>query len=358
MKIQYKLGLLALGALVMSSCARHDIINEVVEIGPEVPTCYWQLNSTVCKAGESFGFQGKYTPGIGMSIDRSEVWYQIIRTEVASVVSKLGGTALGYTHKTTKNDTVRSFQRIAVFPHSAAVWDGHEFILDGTVPVSRTLAPVSWADITTWDQGNFDSYYPADFKEGFLSTVLGYLTDEETAPSYYNALRSVYLNYDFTNEQFVANGFPEIDQEQATADKSDKWFSTTVAADEDIIGYYYYTVENGENVVHEISKEENEHFTEAPTYPVYKAADWVFCRYDDNAGAIVSSVRTEWLPKFRSLLELIPFEAWIYDSANACYKVDFSRTYTLNVQYRVYDTEGHEGRAYDGNANPLSVSIN
>lgn len=356
MKTQYKLTLLAFGAFLLSSCDRHDIINDIAPVGQEVPSAYWQLNSTVCKAGESFGFQGKYNTNTaaGLTPDHSEVWYQIVRTEEANVTSTLGGTSLGYSHKATATDTVRTYQSMAVFPHSAAVWDGHEYILDGTVPVSRTLSPVKWADITTWDQENFDAYYPEGFAEGFLTTVLSYLTDEATANSYYTALRSIYINYDFTNAQFEAHGFPAIDQEQPEADKSDRWFTTTEASADALVGYYYYTVENGQNVVHEISIEDNETFTAEPTYPVYASVDWVFCRYDDNAGAIVSSIRSEWLPKFRALLEEIPFQDWIYDTANSCYKVDFNRSYSLNAQFRVYDTNGNEGRAYD----ILTITIN
>lgn len=347
MKFQYKASLLAIGALMLSSCAKHDIINDAASVGQEVPATYWQVNSTVVKAGDSFGFQGKYSVAPGVTPDHSEVWYQIVRSEEASVTCKLGGASLGYTHKATLTDTVRTWQSMATFPHSAAKWSGHEFILDGVVPVSRTLAPVRWADITAWDQENFDSYYPAGFAEAFLKVVIGYLTDEATAPSYYNALRAIYISYGFTNEQFVAQGFPEVDQELPEADKSDKWFSTTEASDDAIVGYYYYTVVDGVNVVNEISIEENETFTEVPTYPVYKSAPWVFCRYDDNAGAIVSSVRTEWLPKFRALLVQIPFQDWIYDTANACYKVDFSRAFSLNAQFRAYDTNGNEGKTYD-----------
>lgn len=354
MKLQYKLGLVALGAVAMSSCAKHDIIDNIAPVGQEVPTAYWQLNSTVCKAGEEFGFQGKYSTTDPRTPVKSQVWYQIVRTEEASVLSKLGGASLGYTHKVSSTDTIRTYQPMATFPHSAAVWDGREYILDGTVPVSRTLAPVKWADISTWDQENFDSYYPAGFAEGFLKTVIGYLTDEATADNYYNSLRSVYISYDFSNEIMQANGFPAVDQNNATAEKSDLWFSTTEASDDALVGYYYYTVEGDKNVVHEISIEENENFTAAPTYPVYKSAPWVFCRYDDNAGAIVSSVRTEWLPKFRALLETIPFQDWIYDASNACYKVDFSRTYQLNAQFRVYDDLDNEGRAYD----VLTITVN
>jgi hypothetical protein len=177
--------------------------------------------------------------------------------------------------------------------------------------------------------------------------VIGYLTDEATSATYYSALRTVYINYDFTNEQFAAQGFPAIDLTQPEADKSDKWFTTTEASDAAIVGYYYYTVVNGESVVNEISIEANKTFDSAPTYPVYKSAEWLFCRYDDNAGSIVTSVRSEWLPKFRALLEQIPFKDWIYDTSNNCYKVDFSRSYSLNAQFRVYDSKGNEGKAYD-----------
>ncbi len=118
-------------------------------------------------------------------------------------------------------DTERSLQSCAVFPHSLAEWDGYEFVINCEVPVSRTLSPVKWADIPTWDQDNFDSYYPEGFAEGFLTTVVGYLTDPETTASYYNALRSVYISYDFTNDQFAAVGLPAFDMEQPEADKSD-----------------------------------------------------------------------------------------------------------------------------------------
>lgn len=347
MKLQYKIGMLAVGALALCSCDRHDIINDIAPVGQEVPACYWQLNSTVCKAGESFGFQGKYSVNPAATPDRSEVWYQIVRTEEASVTSKLGGSSLAYTHKSSKVDTIRSYQSVAVFPHSAAQQNGQEFVINGTVPVSRTLAPVKWADISQWDQANFDTYYPEGFAEGFLSTVIGYLTDEATADSYYNALRNIYISYGFSNAQFTALGFPEVDQEQPEASKSDLWFSTTEASDDALVGYYYFEVVDGKNVAREISIADKDKYNDRPIYPVYKSAEWVFCRYDDNAGGILATVRPEWLPKFRSLLEQIPFQDWIYDNANSCYKVEFTRNYSLNAQFRVYDTAGNEGRAYD-----------
>ena len=79
-------------------------------------------------------------------------------------------------------------------------------------------------------------------------------------------------------------------------------------------------------------------------YPVYKAPHWVFCRYSDDIGAAVTSVRAEYMPMWKELVEMIPFEAWIYDSAEGQYAVDFSRTYVIIPQFRVIDTKGNVGK--------------
>ncbi len=354
MNLKYKLAFIAVGALAVSSCANHDLIPDISEIGQPVPTCYWEVGSTVCKAGDSFTFLGKYTVEPGRTPERSEVWYLIAREDVAAVSAKLGGSSLNYTASVTLNDTMRTYQSMVEYPHSAAEFNGHEYLLNGTVGVSRTLAPVAWVDAAAWDQKLFNSYYPQGFADDFKKTVVGYLTDEASAPSYYAALRAVYLNYNFTNEQFKAVGLPEIDttkDDGGTSEKSDLWFSTTEASDDAIVGYYYITYDNTDpekpkTIYNEVAKD----YTPSEgqfIYPVYKSAEWVFCRYDDNSGSIVSSVRPEWLPKFKTLIENIPFQDWIYDSANSCYKVDFSRKYTLKAQYRVYDTDGNEGIAAD-----------
>ena len=353
MNLKYKLGILTVGALALGSCANHDLIADNTQLGQAVPTCYYELGTNQCKAGESFTFLGKYYVEPGKTPDRSEIWYLIERQDVAAVSAKLGGSTLNYTSTVTLNDTMRAYQPVAVFPHSAAEFNGHEYLVNGSVNVSRTLAPVMWSDAAEWNQRLFDSYYPEGFADNFKKTVIGYLTDESSAPSYYNALRAVYLNYNFTNEQFKAVGLPEIDttkDDGGTSEKSDLWFSTTEAKDDAIVGYYYITYdttdpEKPKTIYHEVGKDYTP--TEGQViYPVYKAAEWVFCRYDDNSGSIVSSVRPEWLPKFKTLIENIPFQDWIYDSANRCFKVDFSRKYVLRVRYKVYDTDVNECVAY------------
>ena len=80
----------------------------------------------------------------------------------------------------------------------------------------------------------------------------------------------------------------------------------------------------------------------------------MFCRYDDDLGAIISTVRSAYIPAFKDLLASITFDQWIYDSANKVYKVEFSRKYSLEAQFRVYDSSGEEGIAND----VRTISIN
>lgn len=335
-------GLMAAGVLAVTACANHDLIPDITEVGQAVPTVYWEVGSTVCKAGEEFSFQGKYTNVEGRTPLRSEVWYQVIRDDAAAVSAKLAGNALNYTQSVASNDTMRSYQCHASYPHKDEYWDGHQNVFQGTVPVSETLSPVNWSDAPEWDQERFDTYYPAGFADEFLKTVVGYLTNPETADNYYGALRNVFINYNFTNEQLAPFGLADLDlsgDDHGGANKSDAWHQTSEADESKITGYYYITVgEDGKSVYNEIAAE-----ADAPegavVYPVYDSAAWVFCRYDDNTGSIVSTVRPEYLPKFKTLLEVIPFQAWIYDSANAVYKLEFERKYSLRAQFRSYDKE-------------------
>ena len=51
MKLQYKLGIMALGLIAFTSCEKNDPIANHVLVGQRVPTCYWEVGSTTCKAG-------------------------------------------------------------------------------------------------------------------------------------------------------------------------------------------------------------------------------------------------------------------------------------------------------------------
>lgn len=363
MKINYKALLITLGAgAALTSCANHDLIGNIADAGQEVPTCYWEVGSTVCKAGESFTFQGKYTVGYeGASPAYSEVWYRINRDDAAAASVALAGNGLSYTKTYSSNDTMRAYQPIERFDHSLAVWsDNHNWVVNGEVPVSRTLAPVSWKEIKAWDQERFDSYYPAGFADEFNAAVVEMLTKDST---YYSALRTVYINRPFTEEQTRAVNakynvnLPIIDntkEDGGAADRSDAWFYTTVADDNAVTGYYYIEIVNEVGYYRMVAKDDVTtgddgalYYNGVRVYPVYKAAEWVFCRYDDNTGSIISTVKPQYMPAFKELISQITFPEWIYDSSNKYYRVDFSRKYSLSSQFRVYDTKGEEGIATD-----------
>ena len=339
---RYKIyGLLALMALLTASCAIHDPFADNGELGQVLPTVDWEQGSTVVKAGRYATFKGKYYTTAEKAIDHSEVWCLIKRDQTATATSKLT-TSLAYTKNYSLTDTVRSSQMVATYPHSKAEWDGYEYVLTDSFPTSRTLAPVAWVNPEEWDQEKFDSYYPPTFQEEFMDYMVNALTKDST---YYNDLRNVYIKYDFPVELFEQlNTQYGIDFPTDTTndDKSNAWYTT-----DEVDHYYYITVgEDGKAIYHEIAQ-----VSDAPSgvnvQPVYKSAFWLFSRYSDDTGGKITTVRRQYMPYFISMLETIPFTSWIYNTSDKAYTVNFNRTYFLEPQYRVYDTDGKVGATTD-----------
>ncbi len=339
---RYKIfGLVTLMALIATSCAIHDPFADNGELGQVLPTVDWEQGSTVVKAGRYATFKGKYYTTSEKTIDHSEVWCLIKREQTATATSKLT-TSLAYTKNYSLTDTVRSSQMVASYPHSKAEWDGYEYVLTDSFPTSRTLAPVTWINPEEWDQEKFDSYYPSTFQQEFKDYMVNALTKDST---YYNDLRNVYINYEFPAELFEQlNGQYNIDfpTVTASADKSDAWFTT-----DEVDHYYYISVgDDGSAVYHEIAQE-----SDAPAgvnvQPVYKSAYWLFSRYSDDTGGKITTVRRQYMPYFKSMIETIPFTSWIYNTSDKAFTVNFSRTYYLEPQFRVYDTDGKVGVTTD-----------
>lgn len=340
MKITNILASLAVITAMMTSCAVHDPFADRMEIGQVLPTVDWEQNSTVVKAGSYATFKGKYYTIAEKQIDHSEVWCLIKRVQSAAATSKLT-TGLRYTKTYALTDTVRTMQSVAKYAHSKAEWDGYEYVLTDSFPTSRTLAPVNWVTPETWDQERFDSYYPATFQDEFTAYIINALTKDSL---YYNDLRNVYINYDFTAEQFEAMNtkygvsFPT---ETESGKKSDAWFTS-----DEIDHYYYTTINDGVLVYHEIASE-----SDAPqgvnVYPVYKSSEWLFSRYSDDTGGKITTVRRNHMPYWKDLISQIPFTKWIYSSADKAYSINFTRTYFIEPEFRVFDTDGKVGVTTD-----------
>ena len=358
MKIYNKLGIFAATALLSASCAVNDPFADYMEMGEVVPTVSWELNSAVCKAGNEAGFLGKYyNTEEGVAISHSEVWGMITRSESAAATCKLVSSP-AYTQTVNLTDTVRGFHLLATFPHSEEYLDGKEYHLEGAFPTSRTLAPISWANVTEWDDATFGFYYPADFKETFRAKMVGYLTDTD---SYLSSLRAIYSNFGFTKEQFdeLNNDFagkiegyqplPFSDSEVQGETMGDLWYDPVLT---DTIGYYCSILVDG--VLTEMPCTSPEDGAEkygvdkSKVFPVFNAPHWLYCRYSDNTGGAVTSMKEEYRQVWRALLEnYITFEDWIYNGADQNYAVEFTRKYTIVSQFKVIDSKGGVGRDTD-----------
>ena len=210
-----------------------------------------------------------------------------------------------------------------------------------------------------WDadaEERFNSYYPETFKKDFVDEVINTLTQDST---YYNDLRYLYVNYDFTLDQISnvisnyasLNSGGELDQLLLTVsdEKSDIWYTST----ENVVGKYYIKNVDGVSVYEEVPVD-----YVAPEgvqiFDVYESSPWLFCRYDDNVGGTVTTVRSNYMPVFRDLISLIPFQDWIYDSVEGVYTASFTRSYSLGVTFKVVDTDGNVGYTTDD----MTVTLN
>lgn len=338
MKILNILGSLAILVSLATACAVHDPFADNMEIGQVVPTVSWEL-SNVGKAGGYINFKAKYYTSDEHSIDHSEVWGLLTRNTEAKATCRLT-TSLSYTKTVTSTDTVRNYSLLASYPHSKAEWDDHEYVLVDSFPVSATLAPVAWVEPKEFDEERFDMYYPASFQQEFMDHVIEYLTRDST---YYNDLRNIYINYDFTAEQFESLNAKyglNLPTETESGQKSDLWFVNANVVDH----YYYITVdEAGIKTEHEIASPDD-----APAgvnvYDVYESCDWVYSRYSDDTGGRITSVRPQYMPAWKELLTFIPFKDWIYNSGENTYSVNFTRQYILYPQFRVFDENGKMGK--------------
>ena len=147
------------------------------------------------------------------------------------------------------------------------------------------------------------------------------------------------------------NSGGELDQLLLTVsdEKSDIWYTST----ENVVGKYYIKNVDGVSVYEEVPVD-----YVAPEgvqiFDVYESSPWLFCRYDDNVGGTVTTVRSNYMPVFRDLISLIPFQDWIYDSVEGVYTASFTRSYSLGVTFKVVDTDGNVGYTTDD----MTVTLN
>lgn len=375
MKTQYKLALLALGLATVTSCAKHDPLADMMEIGQPVPTCYWSVGSTACKAGENFTFNGKYYTDNDHTPDHAEVWYEVKRSESSGATVGLTGSTLAFTLTVNTVNTDIPNHSVASFAHVDSLWNGYEYELSGSVGTSINWAPVEWKNLGEWTAETdtlFQKYFKSanelfanGFQKEFCDTVTRILTKDSTNMA---ALKAVFVNHPFTVEELntVNAAYPGLnlpavpdsinaeDPQVAVNYKNNNWYTNS----EVIIGWHYNKVVDGSIVDTFVASEDVEPNgdgfsavlkadADVKCYAVYESSPWLYCRYDDDAGAVVTAVKNGMMGAFVQLLGYIEFPEWIYSKTDSEYKVSFTREYSLDAQFKVFDTKGNIGTASD-----------
>lgn len=156
-------------ALLMTSCAKHDFFDEDTITGKVGPEAYWEVGSAVVAAGNSMDFSAQYYSSTS-KIDHSEVWYDIEET-LDKTVTCPWTVSFTYTLSSNITQQKRVSQLISEYTHAEDQWSDslHAYLLEGTFPVSGTLAPFEWKQPVQFDSAKMVQYfgetYMAEFKE-------------------------------------------------------------------------------------------------------------------------------------------------------------------------------------------------
>ena len=198
MKTIFKTLALGLLLIAVASCEKHDPFDENTITGAVGPEAYWTVESSMVKAGGTMGFVGQYYSTVAQ-IDRSEVWYELFEKEDKLVTASL---IKAFTYSQTSNTTnqKRMLQTIASYEHSEDLWSDslRAYVLEGSFPVSNTLAPISWVqpkDLEGFDKNlhaYFGENYAAEFKAG-VTAKMNPSENERNYAAYMNVLQGLSL---------------------------------------------------------------------------------------------------------------------------------------------------------------------
>ena len=158
-------------ALVLASCAKHDFFDEDTITGKVGPESYWEVGSAVVSAGTSMDFTAQYYSSAS-TIDHSEVWYDIEETIEKNVIFPWAQT-FSYSQSSNVMQQKRVSQMIEKYAHAEELWSDslHAYLLEGTFPVSGTLAPFEWKQPTQFDSTKMVQYFGETFMQEFKDAV-------------------------------------------------------------------------------------------------------------------------------------------------------------------------------------------
>lgn len=166
--------ILALAAISLIACDKHDFFDEQTITGEVGPQAYWEISSLSVAAGQSLGFKLQYYTSVKeASIDRSEAWYNLTEN-IERQVTCPWVTSFTYSVSSSTAEEKRVEQKIMVYPHSESLWNDslHAYYLEGSFPVSSTLVPFSWASPAQFDADKMVQYFGNGFMEHFKDSLM------------------------------------------------------------------------------------------------------------------------------------------------------------------------------------------
>lgn len=254
----------SLGLFFLSSCEKHDLFEDLADIGNMPPTVSWTLESTSLTAGNEGAFKAQYYHSEkDRKIDRSEIWYDIVETiSLQASCPHLVSTTYSLSIETTTLSRIS--QCIKTFEHREDLWNDNAraYQLESTFPTSNTLRSITWKEVTDFDESKFSLWFPEDFAARFKKGVYDRLTVAD--------FRKLFIGLGIMDE--------EVD------------FNPCIGT-----------------------------------------------RLNENTGKTEEYVKEEFVGFFKSKYDGIPFEDMINDYANNLYRIEYEKSYTLNVLFKVVD---------------------
>ncbi len=172
-----KIFLLALATFSLVACDKHDFIDDLVITGEVGPQAYWEVASALASAGSNMEFTAQYYTSVeGVTINRSEVWYNITETIDKSISCPWLKT---FTYSVTELSTneKRAQQKISEYLHDdVAVYSDSlkAYTFTDVFPISGTLTPFQWAKpnyFTKDDSLSVETYFGTGFMQNFKDSI-------------------------------------------------------------------------------------------------------------------------------------------------------------------------------------------
>ncbi len=171
-----KIFMLALAAVSLVACDKHDPFDDILITGEVGPQVYWTIGSSMVSAGSTMDFNAQYYTSVdGVEIDHSELWYNISET-VEKTINCPWTSTFTYTITSLVTEEKRGAQKISEYPHSEEYYNDslRAYNLIDVFPVSGTLSPYQWAKPAKFeaaDSANIDTYFGVGFMQHFKDSL-------------------------------------------------------------------------------------------------------------------------------------------------------------------------------------------